>query len=113
MSPPAARPPRARAEPPRPRIAADQERAAQLADVLKAVAHPLRLRIVAILVEGEQNVTALAEKLGASQAIVSQQLRILRSTGLVAVDRQGGFATYRLVERNLETLVHCMENCSR
>jgi ArsR family transcriptional regulator len=113
MSPPAVKSPRARAEPARPRIVCDPGRAAHLADVLKAVAHPLRLRIVAILVEGDANVTALSERLGASQAIVSQQLRILRSTGLVAADRQGGFATYRLLERNLETLVHCMENCSR
>jgi ArsR family transcriptional regulator len=58
-------------------------------------------------------VTALADRLGAPQAIVSQQLRILRSHGLVAATREGGFATYRLVERNLEGLVRCMEKCER
>ena len=79
--------------------------------MLKAVAHPLRLRIVAVLCEGEENVTALAEKVEASQAIVSQQLRILRSRGLVAASREGGFATYRLVEQNLRGLVRCMERC--
>jgi len=84
-----------------------------VAEVLKAVAHPLRLRIVAMLCEGEENVTALSEKLGASQAIVSQQLRILRSHGLVAANRDGGYATYRLVERNLRGLVRCMEKCER
>jgi hypothetical protein len=31
----------------------------------------------------------------------------------VAADREGGFATYRLVERNLEGLVRCMEHCGR
>lgn len=106
-----ARRPRAAAA--RPAIATDPIRAAHLAEVLKAVAHPLRLRIVAILVEGDANVSALAERLGAGQAIVSQQLRILRHNGLVAADREGGFATYRLVERNLEGLVHCMEHCAR
>ena len=82
-----------------PPIASDPERAGHVAEVLKAVAHPLRIRIVAILCRREENVTALAEKVGASQAIVSQQLRILRSHGLVAADRHGGFATYRLLER--------------
>ncbi len=81
--------------------------------MLKAVAHPLRLRIVASLCEGDAHVGALADRLGASQAIVSQQLRILRSHGLVAATRAGGFATYRLVERNLRGLVRCMENCDR
>ncbi len=85
----------------------------EVADVLKAVAHPLRLRIVAMLCEGEANVTALARGLDAPQAIVSQQLRILRSHGLVAATRAGGFATYRLVEQNLRGLVRCMERCGR
>jgi len=100
------------ARPARP-ISADANRALYVADVLKAVAHPLRLRIVASLCDKEEVVGALAEKLGASQAIVSQQLRILRSHGLVAARRQGGFARYRLVEQNLRGLVHCMEKCGR
>jgi DNA-binding transcriptional ArsR family regulator len=99
-----------RLEPP---ISSDAERAGHVAEVLKAVAHPLRLRIVAMLCDREENVTALAEKLDVSQAIVSQQLRILRSHGLVAASREGGFATYRLVEQNLRGLVRCMEKCSR
>jgi DNA-binding transcriptional ArsR family regulator len=94
-------------------ISQDAGRAAHLAELLKAVAHPLRLRIVAILVDGDANVTELAQRLGATQPIVSQQLRILRSHGLVAADRRDGFATYRLVERNLEGLVACMERCAR
>ncbi len=94
-----------------PAIAQDAPRAEHVAEVLKAVAHPLRLRLVAILCRGEENVTALAEKVGASQAIVSQQLRILRGRGLVAASREGGFARYRLVEQNLRGLVRCMENC--
>jgi ArsR family transcriptional regulator len=94
-------------------ISKDADRAVHVAEVLKAVAHPLRLRIVASLCEGEAHVGALADKLGASQAIVSQQLRILRSHGLVAATRAGGFARYRLVERNLRGLVRCMENCDR
>lgn len=92
-------------------ISKDADRADHVAEVLKAVAHPLRLRIVASLCEGEQHVGALAEQLGASQAIVSQQLRILRSHGLVAATRSGGFARYRLVEKNLRGLVRCMESC--
>lgn len=101
----------ARAQPQR--ISRDAHRAIHVAEVLKAVAHPLRLRIVASLCEGEAHVGALAERLGASQAIVSQQLRILRSHGLVAATRTGGFAHYRLVEKNLRGLVRCMENCDR
>ena len=101
--------PAARAEKP---IADSQERAEHVAEVLRAVAHPLRIRIVALLCAGERHVGALAEELGAPQAIVSQQLRVLRLRGLVAVARVGGFARYRLTEPHLRDLVCCMERCT-
>ncbi|HEU4382218.1 MAG TPA: metalloregulator ArsR/SmtB family transcription factor [Anaeromyxobacteraceae bacterium] len=91
----------------------DAHRAAHCAEILKAVAHPLRLRIVAILEGGEAHVTTLAKHLGAPQAIVSQQLRILRSHGLVGATRMNGFATYRLLEPSLRELVGCLERCQR
>lgn len=101
---------------PKPRTAGihnDALRAAHCAEILKAVAHPLRLRIVAILAGGEAHVTALTRRLGAGQAIVSQQLRVLRSHGLVGATRTNGFATYRLLEPSLRELVGCVERCGR
>jgi ArsR family transcriptional regulator len=91
----------------------DAQRAEHAAEVLKAVAHPLRLRIVATLCAGEWHVTELAERLEVPQPIVSQQLRILRGHGLVVVTREGGFATYRIAEPALRDLVCCMERCGR
>ena len=79
--------------------------------VLKAIAHPLRLRIIAILCQAEQNVSELADALDANQAIVSQQLRILRMSGLVETNRQEGFAVYRLAEPNLKKLIRCVGEC--
>lgn len=87
------------------------EMAEKAAEVLKAVGHPLRLRIVAILCEEEQNVTDLALKLGVQQAIVSQQLRILRMRGLTGVTRKNGHATYWIAEPHLRDLVRCMTGC--
>ncbi len=86
-------------------------RAAHLADVLKALAHPERLRIVAALSEQQPTVTGLAARLGLPQAVVSQQLRILRMSGLAAVEREGGFARYRLAEPRLRDLLACLEGC--
>ncbi len=92
----------------------DDDRAERLSEILKAVAHPLRLRIVAVLCgTGETHVNALAERLETAQPIVSQQLRILRARGLVAATRENGFARYRLAEPALRELVGCMERCHR
>ena len=86
-------------------------KAAHLADVLKALAHPARLRIIGVLCEGEESVSGMAARLGLPQAIVSQQLRILRMSGLVAARRDGGFARYRLTQPRLRNLLACLEGC--
>jgi ArsR family transcriptional regulator len=91
----------------------DGARAEHVADVLKAVAHPLRLRIVALLCRRDQHVNEIAGRLETPQPIVSQQLRILRSNGLVAATRRDGFAWYRIAEPALRDLVCCMERCGR
>jgi ArsR family transcriptional regulator len=92
-------------------IVRDGDRARRAAEVLRAVAHPVRLRIVAMLCEGEANVGEMVRQIGASQAAVSQQLRILRMHGLVGATRANGFARYRLEEPALRDLTRCVEHC--
>ena len=93
-------------------LAKDPGFAGHIAGVTKALGHPIRLRIVALLCEGELNVGSLAEALGSPQAIVSQQLRILRMSGLVSVARVDGKAVYGLAEPRLRQLLRCLEKCS-
>ena len=90
----------------------DPQAAGAAANILKAIAHPVRLAIIALLVDEEgMHVNALAERLVLKQPLVSQQLRILRMHGLVGAERKNGTATYRLVQAHLADLVRCMENC--
>ena len=63
------------------------------ARVLKALAHPVRLRIVDILRGGEQCVCDLETTLGLRQACVSQHLMTLRRAGVVT-DRKDGLRVY-------------------
>jgi ArsR family transcriptional regulator len=93
-----------------PDLIAQKDQAQRIAIVLKAVAHPLRLRIVSVLVKGPARVGELAELLGEKQAIVSQQLRILRMSGLVEVVRGSGAMHYCLAEPRLCKLVGCFED---
>ena len=91
----------------------DPLRSERLAEVLKALAHPLRLRLVAALAVESQHVNQVADAVGAPQAIVSQQLRILRLAGLVRQVRQGGGAVYHLAEPRLQDLLGCLSACGR
>jgi ArsR family transcriptional regulator len=91
----------------------EQERAVVLAEMLRALGHPVRLRIVALLCRGETHVGNIAISLAVPQPIVSQQLRILRMSKVVDVARENGLAVYRLAEPRLRDLLACMESCHR
>jgi DNA-binding transcriptional ArsR family regulator len=79
--------------------------------VLKAVAHPVRLRIIAVLCRAEASVTELSRELEVPQPLISQQLRLLRMLKLVDTKRHNGFAIYRLKEPLLRRLLRCIEAC--
>ena len=90
----------------------DPPRAIRAADVLKAIGHPVRLRLVALLCEGNRNVSELATLLDLKQCIVSQQLAILRRERLVAAVRESGMAVYHLAEPRLHDMFRCLESCA-
>ena len=95
------------------RVVDQPELAERAAEMLKAIAHPLRLRIVAALTEGDAHVGALAERLDVKQPILSQQLRILRMRGLVQAARENGLAVYRLTQPHLVDMLGCVQSCLR
>ena len=71
---------------------------------LRAVAEPLRWRILALLGREELCVCHLVEALGAPQSLISHHLRILRDAGLVESDRFRYWTYYRLRPGALEAL---------
>ncbi len=97
-----------------PSIYEDFDRADQVSSILKALGHPLRIRIISLLVsEGARHVGGLAEQLDAPQSIISQHLRILRMQHLVSARRRDGFALYDIVEPKLVELLACLEGCKQ
>lgn len=70
--------------------------AKELADFLKVLAHPHRVRIVEELRGGELDVNSLQEALGISHSGVSQHLMLLRSHRLVFERREGRRVFYQL-----------------
>lgn len=85
---------------------------AGLAERLRALGDPTRLRVAhALLVGDELCVCDLAWVVGASQGLVSHHLRLLRTNGLAASRRDGKLVMYRLTPggRQLLTLVGDLE----
>ncbi|MGC8837834.1 MAG: ArsR/SmtB family transcription factor [Anaerolineae bacterium] len=72
--------------------------------LLKALAHPVRLRILEILCQREECVCHLNAILGKTQPYVSQQLAVLRRAGLVEDVRIGQHTYYRVRDGRLAEL---------
>ncbi len=88
----------------------NEQVAERVADVLKAVAHPIRLQIVALLEEQEMCVGQIMEALDGKQAVTSQQLALMRNRGVLARRREGNKIFYRIANPNVIRLLHCMYN---
>ena len=72
---------------------------------LKAAGEPTRLRLLALLAEGELNVSDLTEILGQSQPRISRHLKLLVEAGLVERIREGAWAFFRLGDETLKSAI--------
>ena len=72
--------------------------AAELVAALRAAGESTRLRLLALLAEGEHSVKDLTEILGQSQPRVSRHLKLLADAGLVTRNAEGAWAYYRLAD---------------
>ena len=66
------------------------------ADLFRALGHPVRIRLLELLAEGEKNVQALQQAARIDQPVVSQHLAALRAQELVVSRRDGVLTFYRL-----------------
>jgi DNA-binding transcriptional ArsR family regulator len=75
------------------------------AEFFRALAHPVRIRILEALLRGEHSVQELQAALGLDQPIVSQQLAVLRAKNIVAARKQGTTVRYTVRDPLLESLL--------
>lgn len=85
-----------------PLSAADAER---LAEIMQALASPVRLRILSVLRGQPSTVTELSEQLEVGQTTVSNHLRLLRHLSLVTGTRDGRHIHYALFDRHVTELL--------
>jgi ArsR family transcriptional regulator len=83
----------------------DAHAAAHVAELFRAFSDGSRVQIVLALMEGERNVSALAELVGVSESAVSHHLRGLRQMRLVEARRRGRQVFYRMTDPHIVSLV--------
>ena len=68
-----------------------------LGTILKAISHPVRLKILHILFQDEVCIKDLVNMTGVNQSNVSRHIGILRSKGMIGATRVGGYTFYRII----------------
>ncbi|QDT12679.1 ArsR/SmtB family transcription factor [Planctomycetes bacterium K23_9] len=82
---------------------------AQAAECLKTLAHPVRLRIVQLLLHGRYTVGELAEDCEIPDNVASENLRLLQRCGFLISEREGRRVYYQVAEPHLSKLMDCIE----
>ncbi|TWT98210.1 ArsR/SmtB family transcription factor [Stieleria varia] len=82
---------------------------AQAAECLKTLAHPVRLRVVQLLLHGRYTVGELAADCEIQDHVASEHLRLLQRCGFLSSEREGRRVYYQIAEPHLEKLMACIE----
>lgn len=74
-------------------------------EILKALAHPVRLCIVKGLIENQCNVTRMQECLNLPQSTISQHLGKLKAAGIIEGERSGLEICYKVINEDVEKIM--------
>ncbi|WP_017940600.1 MULTISPECIES: helix-turn-helix transcriptional regulator [unclassified Thioalkalivibrio] len=77
---------------------------------LKAMSHPLRLKILCILGDREISVQEIVDQVGTSQSNISQHLGILRDKGILATRKDANRVYYRVGDSRTLRLIGMMQD---
>lgn len=81
----------------------------QAAECLRTLAHPHRLRIVQMLLQGRFTVGELAEACEIPSHMASEHLRLMQRCGLLGQEKDGRFVYYAIAEPHLASIMRCVE----
>jgi ArsR family transcriptional regulator len=79
----------------------DEQFLEDTAELLKALAHPVRLKIIGYLASGKKCVKHIWEALDLPQPNVSQHLSILRNRGILGYKREGSIVCYYIRDKRV------------
>jgi DNA-binding transcriptional ArsR family regulator len=80
----------------------------EASDALKAMAHPLRLKILCLVGQNELMVQDIVEAVGTSQSNISQHLAVMRERGLIASRKEANKVFYRIDDARILKMIAMM-----
>jgi len=89
----------------------DKEKYILMAEALKAIAHPVRLRVIEVLKGKELSVTDIQYALSIKQSITSQHLNSMKSRGVLSSRKVGNVVYYSILNKNILKIITCIKSC--
>ena len=88
----------------------DLEALGQAAECLRTLAHPHRLRMVQMLLQGQYTVSELADACELPSAMASEHLRLMQRCGFLTSEKDGRKVYYQVAEPHLKNILKCIED---
>ena len=79
-------------------------------ELLKSIAHPIRMKILCFLMEGEKNVGEIEQQFGSTISNISQHLTVLRKASIIDRRKEANFMFYSLKDNNILKLMETLKN---
>ena len=86
----------------------DLDSLAQAAECLRALAHPMRLKILFLLESNRWTVGELAEVCSIRSHVASEHLRLMQRCGMLSVEKEGQKTYYQICESQVHAILACM-----
>lgn len=79
-------------------------------ELLKSIAHPIRMKILCFLMEGEKNVGEIEQQFGSTISNISQHLTVLRKANIIDRRKEANFMFYSLKDTNIHKLMETLKS---
>jgi len=74
-------------------------------EILKSIAHPIRLKILCFLMDGEKNVGEIENEFGSTISNISQHLTVLRKADIISRRKEANYMFYSLKNQSIVALM--------
>ena len=78
-------------------------------EILKSIAHPIRLKILCFLMEDEKNVGEIEQQFGSTISNISQHLTILRKAKIINRRKEANYMFYSIKDKNMQNLLNSIK----
>ncbi len=87
-----------------------EDQVEHVTEILKSISHPIRMKILCFLMDGEKNVSEIEQQFGSTISNISQHLTVLRKAEIIARRKESNYMFYTLKDDKIHKLVNTIKD---